>query len=118
MNQTNATFLHLRRPLVTIRPDRMEGSDKGPKGGITIAYRLSIPEGLSLGIARCNPTDHYNKATGRNIALAQLNEAPITVPFTAPSKEEVIEAIIDFVGNRHDLVKSLTPAIRVFGASK
>jgi hypothetical protein len=114
MNQYNATFLHLRRPFVTIRSDSMTGFDKGPTGGLTIAYRKVEPVGYAVGIARCNPTDHYNKHYGRQAALLQLNEAPLFMKLA--TNETIMELLCVLAGEAFP--KNLAAQIRVIGGGK
>ena len=65
-------FLHLRRPALTLEPVGLRIRTVSPTGGLTIAYSEYGEGFIQFAVARCHPTDLYNKSIGCEVATKRL----------------------------------------------
>lgn len=44
------------------------------RGGVTVAFQFLSPRVVDVGLALCSPEDNFNKAEGRDLARASLDD--------------------------------------------
>lgn len=81
-SQNEIKFLHFR--------DTIWG-DTNPRGGVTIAFRPFNEDALGnmvlFSAARCSADDNFNKATGRKLATARLNNGEVGLAVVRNEKQ-------------------------------
>lgn len=102
----NIGYFHARRMELVAQDGTLEARPHA-KGGLTFAY-VVCGGVLRYGVARCNPTDHYDKYVGRCRALEALADQAREVPITG----DIYTTIYRLITDSRVLRKSMRCALR------
>lgn len=102
-------YFHARRMELVAGNGRLE-SRPHSKGGVTFAYMHDEKAGkLKVAWARCNVTDHYEKAVGRSIAVGRLADH---VSVELPVKGDVYWTLWEFIQGDKELRSNMRCELR------
>ncbi len=92
----------------------LRGSDNHPVGCVAIESDRSSPNRLSYQVSVLNPSDKFDRALARQLAIGRLVEKPITIysSYDVGNMHDVSQEVMIDIANNHTLPKRAVKAAR------